>query len=54
MSQMQEDGVAQRSEKDEMARLYDELLRQLKSAEEEKEQLQVQQTMHLVERRRDA
>ncbi|CAM9382236.1 unnamed protein product [Ascophyllum nodosum] len=40
MSQMQEDGVAQRSEKDEMARLYDELLRQLKSAEEEKEQLQ--------------
>lgn len=43
LNQLQEDNASQQSEKDEMERLYEELLRQLKTAEEQKDQLQVEQ-----------
>lgn len=41
--QLQEDNTSQQSEKNEMERLYEELLRQLKTAEEQKDELQVEQ-----------
>lgn len=43
LTQLQEDNTAQQSQKDEMERLYEELLRQLKTAEEQKDELQVEQ-----------
>lgn len=41
LEELQTAAVAERAEKEEMCRLHNELLRQLKTAEEDKEELQV-------------
>lgn len=41
VEKLQQAAVAERAEKEEMCRLHNELLKQLKAAEEEKEELQV-------------
>lgn len=41
LEELQQGAVAERAEKEEMCRLHNELLKQLKTAEEEKEELQV-------------
>lgn len=41
LEELQQTAVAERAEKGEMCRLHNELLKQLKTAEEEKEELQV-------------
>lgn len=41
LEELQQAAVAERAEKDEMCRLHNELLKQLRTAEEEKEELQV-------------